>query len=295
MDKVVSGKIIEQVATALPKECREHIIIIGSLAAGYQLFRGDDNLQVQTKDMDCVLFPQLQAAEYGKDVAAKLISEGWKQKFDGEFNAPGTSETPDDKLPAVRLYPPGETDWFIELLTVPGSKNDQEKEWTRIRLKDGDYGLPSFRFLSVATFKPVGTMWGVFCARPKMMALANLLEHPRIGPEMIRNSPYKRSQKDVGRTIAIALLSSDRLETWIELWLESLQACFPHEWKMLAARAGSGLREILGKDNDLSLAHDSCINGLLASRQVNLEQFRIAGERLIKFVIEPLEARIQKL
>ena len=61
------------------------------------------------------------------------------------------------------------------------------------------------------------------CAQPKMMALANLLEHPRILPDvmsgLIADRSIKRSNKDLGRSIAIARLSGpDAVAEWHADW-----------------------------------------------------------------------------
>src|SRR4030042_1622234 len=102
---------------------------------------------------------------------------------------PGNPETPDDKLPAIRLYPPGmdtedENAWFFELLTVPESSKDQGKTWLRIVINEGHFGLPSFRYLLLAAFEPVKIeQIGIYYAQPQMMVLANMLEHPKIKPE----------------------------------------------------------------------------------------------------------------
>lgn len=60
-----------------------------------------------------------------------------------------------------------------------------------------------------------------------MMALANMLEHPEIRPEtmsiLIAGRENKRSNKDLGRVLAIAHLASirneDALLKWLEKWL----------------------------------------------------------------------------
>ena len=81
--------VLQEVANAIPEDVRPNIIVIGSLAAGYGMFRGDDLVTVRTKDVDCVLSPHLAAVEKGRKVAERLIEAGWKPKSDGEFRKPG--------------------------------------------------------------------------------------------------------------------------------------------------------------------------------------------------------------
>lgn len=88
--KLVSPRLVlAQVADAVPSVCRENIIVIGSLAAGFQLLGHDDSLQVRTKDIDCVLSPRVKAVKSGRAVAQKLLAEGWKPREEGEHGKPG--------------------------------------------------------------------------------------------------------------------------------------------------------------------------------------------------------------
>jgi hypothetical protein len=128
-----------------------------------------------------------------------------------------------------------------------------------------------------------------------MMALANLLEHPNIKPKLIEGTDIKRSNKDLGRVLAIARLSLDEAwEAWPQLWEKALEHCFPHRWQKLAAVAGAGLRELLASPADLQQAVETCANGLLSGRNVTTEQLNDTGQRLLTFAVVPLEERSKR-
>ena len=243
--RIISPRqVLERVAAAIPVEVHGNIIIIGSLAAAYWLFKGDDSFGVRTKDIDCVLSPYLSAVEKGRTVAEKLLAAGWTPYFPSA-HITGPGKTADGELPAVRLYPTGGSDWFIELLTEPASGTQAGPKWTTLPLSSGEfYALPSFRFTGVATYDALESESGFRCARPEMMALANLLEHPYIKPNLIEGSDDKRSNKDLGRALAIARLTrSEELEGWAERWIAALRDRFPSEWQELAMHAGGRHRQ----------------------------------------------------
>jgi hypothetical protein len=255
-------------------------------------------LYVRTKDIDSVLRPRNTAVKSAESVAERLLSSGWAHRQEGEQGKPGDQNTPDGELPAVRLHPPATNDWFIELLTEPAPGDRGERRWLRVKLSTGHFGLPSFPFLGLITYKPMETPFGHFCARPAMMALGNMLEHPSIRPErmsgLIESRRIKRSNKDLGRILALARLSGANLENWARDWSEALTACFPDEWKTLAAQAGSGLRALLASPEDLDEAVHTCNNGLLAARPVTVEQLRIELQRLLLDAVEPLERSVSR-
>lgn len=284
--------VLRKVVGAIPKEVHSHIIIIGSLAAAYWLAETDSNFSVRTKDVDSVLSPRGTAAINGSTVAESLLESGWTPKPDEEFGEPGSETTPEEKLPALRLFPPNNDAWFIELLTEPEPGQDSRR-WMRFSLSNGDhYGLPSFQFTGIATHGAKWTPFGIRTALPEMMALANLLEHPAIGPEKIKSTTIKRSNKDLGRVLAIAWLANeDDIDEWATGWLRGLKTVFPRSWKKMAPRAGDGLRELLNSTEDLQQATETCGNSLLANQNVTAEQLRAIGKRLLATAIDELAER----
>jgi len=294
-------EVLSNIAKAVPSDCHDKIVVIGSLAVGYHYFQDQSEMAVRTKDADCLLFPRNAAAQAGISITEKLLKNKWHFREDDKWGQPGDSQTPDNKLPAVRLNPPSRAEWFIELLAEPESSSDRAQHWMRIETKYGHFGLPSFGFLSLANYKPIRTDLGIYIARPEMMALANLLEHPTIGPDRMSGGfanrlDIKRSNKDIGRVLAITRLAigldGDALLAWPEFWYEALQKRFPDEYQLLIPQVGQGLRALLGSEQNLEQALYTCTNGLLASRPPTLKQLYIAGERLLVDAIEQLEAEV---
>jgi len=211
MKSVYPRQVLNEIAVAIPEDCKKYMTIIGSLAVGYHFFVENESMAIRTKDADCLLSPRIRAIPAGMEIAEKLFDSGWVQAKSGNWVNPGNENTPPDQLPAVRLTPPGGKDWFIELLTVPESQKDRARKWIPLKTSRGYFGLPSFGFISLTDFEPLETEMGICIARPEMMALANMLEHPSISPDLmsgiIHDRKIKRSNKDLGRVLAIACLS----------------------------------------------------------------------------------------
>ncbi len=304
-DQIIPQKALQQVAEAIPEDCRQYMVIVGSLAAGYYFFGGQNTVAVRTKDADCMLSPRIKAIEAGRLIANKLIESDWEYHGTDEFPTPGKPETDLERLPVVRLKPPGPTDWFIELLTVPEGPQDLGKQYIRLPTDHGHFSLCSFGFLALTDFNPIETPFGISIARPEMMALANLLHHPEIGPEtmagLIADRQIKRSNKDLGRVLSLGYLAElrneDALLTWGDAWTEALRDRFPDRWREFGGRAGAGLRALLDEKNlsDFDEAYHTCANGLLAScSDLTPKALQVTGDRLIVDAVEALEEQVAK-
>jgi hypothetical protein len=294
MTPLPPDSIMRQIAEAIPEDIRGDIIIIGSLAAGYYFFGDDPEAAVTTKDVDCMLSPNVRALRNGKAVADRLFAEVWQLRDDRNWGKSGDAGTPTDKLPFVRLNPPDNPEWFLELIASPTADAAEDKHLDRLATSHGDFALFSFRFLALAEEDPIPTPYGIGIARPEMMALANLLHHPRIGPELIQGTTDKRSNKDLGRVLALVYLATARdeyaLRSWAERWQAALRKRFPKNWPTLAAQAGNGLRALLASPPDLEQATRLCNDGLLARRPVSARNLEATGRRLLVDAVEPLEA-----
>ena len=154
MSNLPARGVMRQVAEAIPKECINDIIIVGSLAAGYHFFGKDSEGEVTTKDVDGMLSPNARANRNGKIIAERLFDAGWTLRKDPKWGDPGDSSTPDDELPILRLHPPGSTEWFLELAAAPPEGGSDLKVFERLSTQKGDFTLYSFRFLALPEEDP---------------------------------------------------------------------------------------------------------------------------------------------
>jgi hypothetical protein len=282
--------LFERLATDIPRELHGNLFVTGSLAAAYHFQAQLEGRAVNTKDADLVVHP---AGNVGscQQMAGRLLALGWTRT---EECFPRPTPEPADELRAIRLYPPGSHDYFLEFLNVPEQGQAEPKRWIKIQMEDGWYGLPSFRFLGVTSLNRLKSSVGLEYASPSMMALANLLAHPRVGTDRIESGPMLgilRAAKDLGRVIALARLAGrNETEQWLPEWRSALERCFPGTWRELAVRAGDGLRELLGDDNALEDARKTTDVGLLSGLNVTSEMLRANADRLLLDVIDPLAA-----
>ena len=246
MEMISPGTVLARLVRDMPQGCKGNTIVVGSLAVAYHYFKDEEEAEVRTKDIDCLLAPREDIVRTGEQLTKELLDRGWETRKIGGFGVPQDTPEPTDTLSAVRLNPPGREGWFVEFLVVPESETDKGRKWIPIEADDGWYGIPSFEFLSLAAYRPMETKFGIRYARPEMMALANLLSHPKIGPEpmstLYEGRPFKRSNKDLGRVLAIARLEAEAsMAGWAELMAEALKTAFPTRYPELIQQAGSGI------------------------------------------------------
>ena len=300
MTPLTPDAVMAQIAAALPDDSGRDVIVIGSLAAGYHFFSGDAQRSIRTKDVDCMISPHAKAVTAAVQVTERLLASAWQLRKEGAWGEPGNENTPDDQLPMIRLKPPradAAADWFLELLGAPDEKSCETKAFHRVQTRMGHFAICSFQYLALAEWQPVETVYGVRIARPEMMALANMLHHPNIGVDLIAGTLTKRSNKDLGRVLALTWLTaeqdrrdgSETLDSWAQNMAIALRSRFPARARHLALSAGAGIRALMVSDGDRAEALSICNRGLLASSEVGPEAFAATGSRFIQRVIEPLE------
>ena len=289
---IAPAHLFDMVAATVPKDLHQHVLVVGSLAAAYHHRERLGKQAVNTKDADLVVHPA-GAIEECVRIAERLLESGWRRM--PRCTAQATPE-PVNKLEAIRLYPPENEVFFVELLGLPKPGEQLAKTWIPCELNDGWYGMPCFRFMTLLREDRRSTTSGIEHASPALMALANLLAHPVLSDDRMSATFNGRSilrcAKDLGRVLALAYLAPDNeLENWEPGWESALRLHFSSEASTLAARAGNGLARLLGDDRALAEAHLTADIGLLGGLGVTERQLRIAGQRLMADVIEPFTTR----
>lgn len=243
MNKLDPNELFERIARDVPSELHQHLFVTGSLAAAYHYQSKLQGQAINTKDADLVVHPAGNVLSC-REMSERLLKNHWRRT---EECYPMKSAEPVDNLRAIRLFPPESNTYFIEFLNIPGEDQHDAKRWIPMELSDGWYGLPSFRFLGIASIDRIASHAGLEYANPSMMAFANLLSHPEVGTSRMESGTMRgllRSAKDLGRVIALAHLAGrEETETWSAPWLNAAKTCFPGNglicWSILAADSKS--------------------------------------------------------
>lgn len=282
-----AGSLLRQVADRVPTHLHGNVVVIGSIATAWVFRDVSGTHAVATKDIDLLLRPALDAVITAEALGQELLDEGWRPQYPNGIQ-PGGPDTPDARLPALRLSPPDVAEaWFVELLAEPAQDQTSRKHWTRFRTRLGHFGLPSFRYMPVAISHAENTEFGLRVARPSSMALAHLLEHAEPDRTPIASLPGTppRFVKDVGRAIALWWLAREQSsvagDRWTAQWHECLASLYPGLDGAMKNAAATGLRSIEG---DLPQAHAIARAGVLAPHGTTLQAFQRAYASLAQLI-----------
>ncbi len=291
MSNLDPSLIFDVIATEIPVDLHDHILIVGSLAAAYHYrdrLRAD---AINTKDADVVVQPAGAIAEC-RAIANRLLELGWRRRSGCVAHAtPAVLE----KLEVIRLHPPGSDYYFLELLAFPDETQITPKSLTPVELIDGWYVLPAFRHLRLLAVDQRKSSQGLRYASPAMMSLSNLLAHRHIGDrritEPIEGRRLLRAAKDLGRVLALARLAERvEVEAWPDAWLQALRDKYPEgDLVELGPHVGDGLRALLDDTQAFADAHFAVDVGLLRGHAVSVDQLRAIAEQVLADAVEPLE------
>jgi hypothetical protein len=282
-----AGALLQRVAEQIPNPLRANVVVIGSIATAWAFRDVSETDSVATKDIDVLLRPAIDALGTAEALGQQLLASGWIPRYPNGIE-PGSATTPDERLPALRLSPPGdENGWFLELLAEPQPDQTHRKHWQRFNTGLGAFGLPSFRYMRVASYDAEETSLGLRVARPANMALAHLLEHadPDRTPISNLEGNPPRFTKDVGRAVALWWLANrqapDAPEGWLAAWRKTLDALYPTQTGAIAAASRNGLMAIA---DYLPESHGVAINSVLAPHGTQLDAFRRAHATLLTLI-----------
>ncbi len=269
-----AGELLSRVAERVPTELRNNVVVVGSIASAWAYRDILGHAGVATKDIDVLLQPAIDAVATAENLAQQLLDLGWRPIYPNG-RAPGTSTTPENELPALRLSPHDEQEgWFVELLGSPEPDQNERRVWRRFETPIGVFALPCFRCMPVATHAAEQTEFGIRAARPARMALAHLLEHADPDTTPISNLPGNppRFTKDVGRAVSLWWLAQEQSsaadEEWLDEWRETLAALYPNQQALKKQDAARGLASVR---NYLLETHAIAARSVLAPHGTTIE------------------------
>jgi hypothetical protein len=281
---------MESLAALLPRTYHEDVLVVGSLAAACHFSTALEGRAILTKDADFVVQPAVDLRR-GVELAEELRSNGWSIRNESGF-PPGTE--PKDPLPHVKLLAPPTGEFWVEFQGPPEKDQRIARSDLPVRFAGAWYSIPRYRFMGLATIHQQRSAAGLNYADPSMMALANLLAHPRVGTDRVTlpltgTRGGLRSAKDLGRALAIASLTPlSEMETWPEPWLRGLKEWFPGTWYTLTPEVEKGLADLLSRPDAMSEAvRFASETGLLSGGGASVERLRAIADQLREFAIKP--------
>ena len=183
MKKLDPVVLFERLAADIPRNLHADLFVTGNLAAAYHFQAQLEGRAISTKDADLVVHPAGNVTSC-QEMAGRLITLGW---ICTEECYPRPNPDPADELRAIRLYPPGSHDYFLEFLNLPEQGQKKPKVGFRFGWMTVGMGCRRFVFFGVTSLNRLKSNVGLEYASPSMMALANLLSHPEIGTARIES------------------------------------------------------------------------------------------------------------
>jgi hypothetical protein len=290
MNALDPAALISRITKDIPAHLRAHLYVTGSLAAAYEYKQKLRGQAINTKDADLVIHPAGHTTSC-REIAIELLALRWRPTEDCY---PQVADSPANELRAIRLLPPTSDEYFLELLNVPATDQVESLKWIPVRLEDGWYGLPSFRFMGLTALHRLRSDAGLEYASPAMMTLSNLLSHRALGTDRISKGELAgvlRSAKDLGRVLSLAQLAGRNItDGWGSTWIAAMKETFPDTWTEIVRNAGAGMRELLNDAAALEEARQTVDIGLLSGMAISTDQLAAIGERLLADAIDPLES-----
>lgn len=284
-----AGELLRRIAERVPAELRENVIVIGSIATAWAFRDISGMATVATKDIDLLLRPAVEATTTAVTLARQLLDRNWQPIYPDD-RKPGTAQTPDDQLPALRLSAPDDRDaWFVELLGAPLPGQVERRKWRRFETSIGAFALPCFRYMPVAIHGAMQSDFGIRTAQPARMALAHLLEHSDPDDTPISGLPGNppRFAKDVGRAVSLWWLANEQSvvaeDNWLREWRDTLAVHYPDLQAHTKQAAATGLASVR---NHLREAHEIAVRGVLAPHGTALDAWNRAYASLADLVVQ---------
>lgn len=284
MELLDPRKTLAGLKSQFPPALLKKAIVVGSLAAALSFRSRLKSRGVTTKDAD-LLIQSTGGTAQARRLMESLLALGWtRSAWPGKECFPMNRRTPAERCRAIRLLPPRSGEFYLEVLGLPTLDQSRPLVWKAVDARDGRYAVPCFRFMGLGVEGAVPHESGFRHAAPAMMALANLLSHPGLGTQRVKDETGKprelRAAKDLGRALSLWFLSrEEERKAWAGLWIRGLRRRFPRTWRTLPL--SSGLRALTSDRAALTEAHRLCVRGLLDGFDLHPDQLRVLSEELL--------------